>query len=116
MTVHKEPICPGDMEKLFSSGLLNNTYPVGLQRKVFVELSVQFEKRGRVSEKWLNRLSKSVKMKMILSMQHSLILSKRKQTKVVILTSKIHKKDAVMHAQKNDPMCPVLPFKLYDSN
>ena len=47
ITKHKSPILPGDMQELYQSGTLSNSTPLALQRKVFIELSIQFGRRGQ---------------------------------------------------------------------
>ena len=46
-TKHKQAINAEDMEKLYDTGVLSDDNPVALQRKVFVELMLQFGRRGR---------------------------------------------------------------------
>ena len=47
VTKHKQAISDADMSKLYDSGVLSDENPVALQRKVFVELMLQFGRRGR---------------------------------------------------------------------
>ena len=47
ITHHKEAITEGDMFKLYKSGTLSNNSPLALQRKVYVEVSLHFGRRGR---------------------------------------------------------------------
>ena len=41
-TKHKSAIEEGDFQKMYESKTLNNDTPSGLQKKVFVELSIHF--------------------------------------------------------------------------
>jgi hypothetical protein len=47
VTKHKAAIDAHDMQKMYSSGVLSDTDPVALQRKVFVEVGMHFGRRGR---------------------------------------------------------------------
>ena len=47
ITKHKQAISNADMSKLYDSGVFSDENPVALQRKVFVELMLQFGRRGR---------------------------------------------------------------------
>ena len=46
-THHKEVILPGDIQQLYSSGVLSDCNPENLQYKVFFEVSLHFGCRGR---------------------------------------------------------------------
>ena len=41
-TTHKEAISKEDWEKIWSSGVLNDDNPTGLQRRVFIEIMIHF--------------------------------------------------------------------------
>ena len=44
---HKAVICEGDMRKMYSSGVLGCESRHALLNKVFLEISLQFSRRGR---------------------------------------------------------------------
>ena len=47
VTKHKTAIGKGDMDKMYSSGVLGCSSPETLLNKVFVEVSLHFGRRGR---------------------------------------------------------------------
>ena len=58
---NKPSICAEDMEKMYSSGVLSNSTPRSLQRKVFFELSLFFCRRGSENLRELKKDSFAVK-------------------------------------------------------
>ena len=46
-TTHKEAISKEDWEKIWSSGVLDEENPTGLQHRVFLEIMIHFGRRGR---------------------------------------------------------------------
>ena len=47
MTKHKTAISSGDIQRMYSSGVLVNDNPISLQNKVFFELCLHFGRRGK---------------------------------------------------------------------
>ena len=47
VTKHKKAIAPGDIQKMYSTGVLSNDSPKSLQHKVFFELCLHFGRQGR---------------------------------------------------------------------
>ena len=112
-TRHKEVIPPGDIQKLYSSGVLSNSNPENLQYKVFFEVSLHFGRRGR--EGW-HALKKD-------SFQFFVDDSKKDCEYVTIAVNEVTKKnhgintveekDQRMYAAPGHDDCPVKSLKLY---
>jgi hypothetical protein len=109
-SVHKPPIECDDMRKFYESGVLSNSDPVSLQRKVFVEIGLHCGRRGR--EGWREPQRDS--------------FEKRKDSQGrEYITLKFHEfdknhrndecKDQRMYARPGDPLCPVISYDLYVS-
>ena len=113
-TTHKTPIQRGDMEKLYSSNVLSNDNPVALQRKVYVEISLHFARRGREGLRDLKVSS------------FEILTDDQEKRYVTIKYNEKSKKDQGdqknnvlkeqrMYEQPDDPLCPVRSFELYVS-
>jgi hypothetical protein len=112
-TTHKSLISKSDMEKLYSSGVLNNSTPQGLIWKVFFELSLHFIRRGREGLRELHKTSYLIKkddagIEYIVPAYHEAEKTKQGNEK------ENKEKEAVMYAQYG-PRCPVHSYKLYIS-
>ena len=60
-TKHKDAVRAGDMTKLYDSGTLAIDNPVALQRRVYLEVSLYFRRRGREGLRELGKDSFVVK-------------------------------------------------------
>ena len=60
-TTHKAAISAADMQKMYSSGVLNDDNPRSLQRKVLIELMLYFGRRGREGLRTMRRDSVVIK-------------------------------------------------------
>lgn len=60
VTKHKPAIAEEDMALFYKSGVLSDTNPTSLQRKVFVELALHFGRRGREGWRTMKKNSFSV--------------------------------------------------------
>ncbi|CAG2233869.1 unnamed protein product [Mytilus edulis] len=47
ITVHKKAVAEGDIQKLYSSGIVSTDHPVTLQNKVFWDIMLNFGRRGQ---------------------------------------------------------------------
>ena len=47
MTKHKTAISSGDIQRMYSSGVLGNDNPISLQNKVFFQFCLHFGRRGK---------------------------------------------------------------------
>lgn len=112
VTHHKSAITPGDMQKLYDSGLVSNDSPSNLQRKVFLEVCLQFGRRGREG---LREMKKS-----------SIIIQKDDQNKEFatfayneleknhqVHMPKEHEKKQIMYSQEDESTCPIFSLKKY---
>lgn len=112
VTKHKEAITEGDMKKLYESGVLNTDTPMGLLRKVYVEISLQFGRRGReglrdfTKESFVFKLNDEGKEYVTLAYNE---LDKNHQ----ILLPKDNEKSQMMFSHAGDPMCPVESLRKY---
>ena len=110
-TRHKEPILQGDMEKMYSSGILSNQNPTALQRKVFVETGLHFARRGREGLRELRKDSFVIK-KDDLGKEYVTIAYHELSKNHNGLDLKDKEKVPIMFAQGGKD-CPVVSLKLY---
>lgn len=112
ITKHKEAITEGDMGKLYESGVLNIETPLGLLRKVYVEISLHFGRRGReglrslTKQSFVFKIDDGGKQYVTLSFNE---LDKNHQ----VLMPKDQEKKQIMFGQPGDPQCPVAALTKY---
>lgn len=112
-TQHKDAVSNNDMKRLYESGVLSTEHPLGLQRKVYVEISLHFCRRGREGLRELRKDSFVLKH------------DENDREYVTIAYNELEKnhqgvskhdigQEPRMYGQDGD-MCPVKSFKLYIS-
>jgi hypothetical protein len=106
-TRHKPPIEAKDMAKFYKTGVLSDTNPQSLLRKVFLEVSLHFGRRGREGWRSLKRDS------------FAICIDASNNEYVTLVHNELDKnhqndenKVQCMFAT-NDDYCPVRSFKLY---
>ena len=113
-TAHKAAVEPEDVQKMYSSGVLCNSNPTALQRKVWFELSLHFGRRGREGFRTLRknsfRVEKDPSGKKFVSPSYN-----EKEKNHSGVSNKETEKNAVMYEQPGDERCPVKSFELYIS-
>lgn len=113
ITQHKKSISKGDINKMYSSGVLNDSNPQALQNKVFFELSFHFCRRGAEG------LDKLKKTDFIFIKDDSDMLTEYVTIKHNETTKKNHgteastNKDQRMYSRPGDPNCPIGSLKKY---
>ena len=110
-TTHKEAISKEDWEKIWSSGVLDDNNPTGLQRRVFMEIMIHFGRRGREG---LCQLKKSSFQICQNEGKEYIKMALNEQEKMKQGTEKIEEgKQAIMSEQQQN--CPVASFKKFVS-
>ena len=111
-TQHKPAISAADMKKMYNSDALDVNNPVGLQRKVFIDIILHFSRRGREGLRELRKdsfvLRRDENDREFATIDYH-ELEKNHQG--------IHKheceKDPRMYAQDDPKKCPVKSLKFY---
>lgn len=111
-TQHKQPIAAGDMSKMYSSGVLSNENPLSLQRKVYVELSIHFGRRGREGLRELTKNSIIIK-KDDLGREYATLAYNEIEKNHQAHMPKDQEKRQIMYSQPDDINCPIKSLKLY---
>jgi len=114
VTKHKEAISEGDMKKLYETKTLNNESALGLQRKVYLEVSLHFGRRGREGLRNLNKDSFVFKVDDKGREFVTLAFNELDKNHQVLMPKELEKKQ-IMYSQPGDDMCPVLSLKKYIS-
>ena len=114
VTKHKDALTSADMKKLYESGVLTTQTPLGLLRKVYMEVSLHFARRGMEGLRQLTKESfmflKDAENKEYVTMAYNEI-EKNHQ----VQAPKEQEKKQLMFAQEGDAMCPVATLKKYIS-
>lgn len=112
ITEHKKPIAPGDVDKLFSSGLMDTDQPASLQNKVFWDIMFNFGRRGQEGLQNLKKTSyvkrTDDKGKIYYTMAYNEVDKTHKG-----VNSREQNKDVKMYAEPGDDTCPVYSLDLY---
>ena len=114
-TKHKAAIAPGDMRKMYESGILSNSTPETLQNKVFVELCLHFGRRGREGLRKLAKNSIVFKTDDEGKEYATLCYHELEKNHPVQLAKQEEKKQ-IMYAQEDDVNCPLKSLKKYIKN
>jgi hypothetical protein len=108
VTAHKPPIDERDMARFYESGVLCNNNPVALQRKVFLEISFHFGRRGR--EGWRGMTRESFCIKKDAEGREYLTMSYNEHDKN---HADAENKIQCMYANPESDLCPLKSYKLY---
>jgi hypothetical protein len=111
-TTHKRAIPPGDMEKLYTSGTLSNNTPKSLQYKVYVELSLNFGRRGREGLRELTKDSIVFKTDDF-GRQYATLNFNELDKNHQVQAPKESEKKQIMYEQIASKNCPVNSLKKY---
>lgn len=111
-TKHKLPIESDDLSHLYELKVLSNETPITLQRKVYVEISLHFGRRGREGLRQLNK--ESFEIKVDRNKEEYVIQSYHEKEKnhKGYEAKKHFEKSPVMYST-GSPLCPVYSLKLY---
>jgi hypothetical protein len=112
VTQHKKAIQPSDMSKLYSSGVLSNDNPTGLQNKVYVELSLHFGRRGREGLRQLTKDSILIKEDDS-GREYATLAYNEKDKNHQLTLPKEGEKQQIMYSQPDSELCPVKSLKKY---
>ena len=113
-TTHKTAIREGDMERLYTTGVLSDLTPLSLIRKVFVEISINF---GRCGREGLRQLSKhSIVIKVDDRGREFATIDFNELDKTHQTSDLKHAdKSQIMYSQEQSEFCPVKSLKKYIS-
>jgi hypothetical protein len=111
-TKHKSAVAPGDMEKLYKSGILSNDNPLSLQRKVYVEISLSFGRRGREGLRELTKNSIQFKTDDRGHEYATLGYNELDKTHQIQQPKDAEKKQ-ILYAQEDSELCPIKTLKKY---
>jgi hypothetical protein len=111
-TKHKAAIAPGDMEKLYKSGILSNDTPKSIQRKVYVEISLNFGRRGREGLRELTKNSIQIKTDDRGHEYATLSYNELDKTHQIQQPKDAEKKQ-LLYAKEDSDLCPIKTLKKY---
>ena len=114
VTKHKTAISSGDIQRMYSSGVLGNDNPISLQNKVFFELCLHFGRRGKEG---LHALKKN-SFEFVVddcdpTIQYATLNFNEKTKKNHGLDAKRKENDQRMYSLPDDANCPIKSLHLY---
>jgi hypothetical protein len=112
LTTHKCAIPEGDMAKMYQTGTLSNENPLSLLRKVFVEISINFGRRGREGLRDLTRNSIIIKTD-DKNREYATLTFNELDKNHQILSPKDQEKKQILYAQEDSEHCPIVSLKKY---
>lgn len=114
VTHHKTAIPEGDMAKMYETKTLSNDTPLSLLRKVFVEISINFGRRGREGLRELTRESIIIK-KDDKGQEYATMTFNELDKNHQNPSPKEPEKKQILYSQDDSDLCPILSLKKYIS-
>lgn len=115
ITSHKEPLSEGDLNKLYSTGVLSTKSPLSLLRKVWFEITLHFGRRGAEGLNVLTKTSFQIKTDDTGCKYVTMAYNEADKTHKGLDNKESQKNPGMFEIPSLGEECPVAAFALYVS-